>query len=148
MATDWQTFPIEFKGGLISNLSPLQHGTNAVGSATILENFEPSLSGGNTKIKGFNKFNSGLIPIKAANGTTVGSPNNNQKRIQAVALVSNNYTAVVVRNGSYYVVTSGGITQAHNASTAHWNGDSGTTTRSDTLGAKVRFAHYNFGSRE
>jgi hypothetical protein len=148
MATDWQTFPIEFKGGLISNLSPLQHGTNAVGSATILENFEPSLSGGYTKVKGFNKFNSSLIPIKAANGTTVGSPNNNQKRIQAVALVSNNYTAVVVRNGSYYVVTSGNITQAHSASTAHWNGDSGTTTRSDTLGAKVRFAHYNFGSRE
>ena len=39
MATDWQTFPLEFKGGLISNLSPLQQGTNAVGSDTILENF-------------------------------------------------------------------------------------------------------------
>ena len=32
MATAWQTFPVEFKGGLISNLSPLQHGTQAVGS--------------------------------------------------------------------------------------------------------------------
>ena len=57
MATDWRTFPLEFKGGLISNLSPLQQGTNAVGSATVLENFEPSLSGGYKKIKGFLKFN-------------------------------------------------------------------------------------------
>ena len=39
MATDWKTFPLEFKGGLISNLSPLQQGTNAIGSATILQNF-------------------------------------------------------------------------------------------------------------
>ena len=51
MATDWQTFPLEFKGGLISNLTPLQQGTNAIGSATILENFEPSLTGGYSKIK-------------------------------------------------------------------------------------------------
>ena len=42
MATQWQTFPIEFRGGLISNLSPLQQGSNAVGSATLLQNFESS----------------------------------------------------------------------------------------------------------
>ena len=35
MATTWQTFPIEFKAGLISNLSPIQQGANPVGSATI-----------------------------------------------------------------------------------------------------------------
>ena len=42
MATQWQTFPIEFKGGLISNMSLLQQGTNAVGSAQTLTNFEVS----------------------------------------------------------------------------------------------------------
>ena len=52
MATQWQTFPIEFRGGLISNLSPLQHGTNAVGSATILQNFEANKEGGYSKIRG------------------------------------------------------------------------------------------------
>ena len=29
MADGWQTYPFEFRGGLISNLSPLQHGTQA-----------------------------------------------------------------------------------------------------------------------
>ena len=58
MATAWQTFPVEFKGGLISNLSPLQHGTQAVGSASILKNYEPSLQGGYAKLKGYSKFNS------------------------------------------------------------------------------------------
>ena len=56
MATQWQTFPIEFRGGLISNLSPLQQGTNAVGSATILQNFEASKEGGYAKIKGYEKY--------------------------------------------------------------------------------------------
>jgi len=62
MATQWQTFPIEFRGGLISNLSPLQQGTNAVGSATILQNFEASKEGGYSKIKGFEKFSTTAVP--------------------------------------------------------------------------------------
>ena len=40
MPTQWSTFPMEFKGGLISNLTPLQQGVNAIGSATVLQNFE------------------------------------------------------------------------------------------------------------
>ena len=56
MATQWQTFPIEFRGGLISNLSPLQQGTNSVGSATILQNFEATKEGGYSKIKGYEKY--------------------------------------------------------------------------------------------
>jgi len=62
MATQWQTFPIEFRGGLISNLSALQHGTNAVGSATILQNFEPNKEGGYSKIKGYEKFSETTVP--------------------------------------------------------------------------------------
>ena len=52
----WQTFPIQFKGGLISNLSPLQHGMTSIGSGAILQNFEPSLSGGYKKVLGYEKL--------------------------------------------------------------------------------------------
>ncbi len=56
MPTNWNTFPIEFQGGLISNMSQLQHGLNEIGSATTLQNFEPSRKGGYAKILGFSKF--------------------------------------------------------------------------------------------
>ena len=62
MATQWQTFPIEFRGGLISNLSPLQQGTNAVGSATILQNFEATKEGGYSKIRGYEKYSNEILP--------------------------------------------------------------------------------------
>ena len=62
MPTQWSTFPIEFSGGLISNLTPLQQGVSAVGSATILQNFEVNKEGGYTKIKGYAKFNDTEVP--------------------------------------------------------------------------------------
>jgi hypothetical protein len=43
MTTAWSTFPVQFTGGLVTNISPLQQGINAVGSAFILQNFEPSV---------------------------------------------------------------------------------------------------------
>jgi hypothetical protein len=62
MATQWTTFPMEFKGGLISNLTPLQQGINAVGSATILQNFESDREGGYSKLKGYSKFSNTKVP--------------------------------------------------------------------------------------
>jgi hypothetical protein len=62
MADAWQTYPFEFKGGLISSLSPLQQGTNAPGSARILKNFEPSVEGGYKRIEGFTKHDSAFVP--------------------------------------------------------------------------------------
>ena len=62
----WQTFPIEFKGGLITNLSPLQQGINAPGSARVLRNFEPSIQGGYRRIVGFDKYDSNTIPVYGA----------------------------------------------------------------------------------
>lgn len=59
----WKSFPIEFNGGLISNLPPLQHGMRAPGSARILQNFEPSVSGGYRRIKGYEKFDDDFVPI-------------------------------------------------------------------------------------
>ena len=61
MADSWQTFPLEFKGGLLKNISPLQQGINAPGSATVLQNFEPSIEGGYRKIEGFSKADGNAI---------------------------------------------------------------------------------------
>ena len=62
MADAWQTYAFEFKGGLISNLSPLQQGINAPGSARTLKNFEPSTDGGYRRIEGFDKYDSAFVP--------------------------------------------------------------------------------------
>lgn len=78
MPTAWSTFPVEFRGGLISNMSPLQQGVNAVGSATFLQNFEPSKEGGYKKILGYEKYidatvtGTGLmLGVKVVNPTKV-----------------------------------------------------------------------------
>lgn len=62
MADAWKTYALEFRGGLISNLSPLQQGINAPGSARILRNFEPSVEGGYRRIEGYEKYDSAIIP--------------------------------------------------------------------------------------
>jgi hypothetical protein len=62
MADAWQTYAFEFKGGLISNLSPLQQGINAPGSARLLKNFEPSTEGGYRRIEGFDKYDNAFVP--------------------------------------------------------------------------------------
>ncbi len=62
MPTAWQTFPVEIKGGLISNLAPLQQGLVAPGSARRLVNFEPSIEGGYRRIQGYTKFSTEFIP--------------------------------------------------------------------------------------
>jgi len=69
MPTQWSTFPVEFKGGLISNMSPLQQGINSIGSATILQNMEADRQGGYSKIKGYKKYSSSEIP---GNGNVIG----------------------------------------------------------------------------
>ena len=62
MPTTRETFPIEFRGGLVSDMSPLQHGINAPGSARILKNFEPSVEGGYRRIEGYAKYDDSIIP--------------------------------------------------------------------------------------
>jgi hypothetical protein len=62
MADTWQTYPFEFRGGLVSNLSPLQHGLQAPGSARLLRNFEPSVEGGYRRILGFDKYSDTAVP--------------------------------------------------------------------------------------
>ncbi len=62
MADRWSTYPFEFRGGLITNLSPLQHGLQLPGSARVLRNFEPSIEGGYRRIDGFDKYDSSIVP--------------------------------------------------------------------------------------
>lgn len=77
MADAWQTYAFEFKGGLISNLSPLQHGSQMPGSARLLKNFEPSTEGGYRRIEGYAKYDSALVPAygepKVQGGSQTGT---------------------------------------------------------------------------
>jgi len=72
MADAWSTYAFEFKGGLVSNLSPLQQGIQAPGSARVLKNFEPSIEGGYRRIEGFSKYDASIVPV-FANGKVQGS---------------------------------------------------------------------------
>ena len=62
MTTQYQTFGVQFKGGLISRLSPLAQGTEAIGSATFLQNYEPTKFGGYKKILGYTKYDTNTVP--------------------------------------------------------------------------------------
>jgi hypothetical protein len=87
MRTNWQTFPIEYRGGLITNLAPLQHGLNAPGSATVLQNFEPSIEGGYKKILGYRPWSENTLT-----GTGL---------IRGIILTGET-DAIAVRGGKYY----------------------------------------------
>jgi hypothetical protein len=122
MATQWNTFPIEFRGGLISNLSALQQGSNAVGSATILQNFEANKEGGYSKIRGFEKFSTSTVP---GSGPILG-----------LKVISSGRYVVARHNASYNTVYYYGTgttwqTMANNTSTL-------------TNGGKVRHVEFNF----
>jgi len=109
MADKWQTYPFEFKGGLISNLSPLQHGVIAPGSARVLRNFEPSIEGGYRRILGYDKYSSSKVPL-------YGQPKVHGSGQSGTTLILGNiYTAPVAGNtftvsgvtGTYTIATAG-----------------------------------------
>ena len=118
MATNWQTFPIEFRGGLISNLSPLQQGINAVGSATILQNFEPAKEGGYSKIKGYSKYDAAEVP-------GVGP-------ILGVKVVNPSEVLAVRSNGT--------VSQVHLSTGTGWV----SLVTAALAGSRCRFADFNF----
>tara|TARA_R100000951_G_scaffold113821_1_gene116712 strand:+ start:1206 stop:2744 length:1539 start_codon:yes stop_codon:yes gene_type:complete len=118
MATQWQTFPIEFRGGLISNLSPLQQGTNAVGSATVLQNFEASKEGGYSKIRGYAKYSNTLVP---------GSG-----RILALKVISSGRIIAARKNAS-------NVTEYYFGTGTSWT----SMAARPLLGGKAKHASYN-----
>ena len=124
MATQWQTFPVPFTGGLITNVSPLQQGINNVGSAYQLQNFEPSLDGGYRKVAGYTKYISAAL--------TGSGP------VQALAIVQEDGSEKVIaaRGGTYYIADATDSTPAWTSLGAAPN----------TNFSKVRQARYNFNN--
>jgi hypothetical protein len=111
MPTTRQTYPIEFKGGLVTNMSPLQQGINAPGSARSLRNFEPSIEGGYRRVEGYSKYNSSIIPPYGApvvhgasqSGTTLIIGNIHQTPEAGDTLTIDGVTGT-------YTIASGGVT--------------------------------------
>ena len=110
MADGLQTYPFEFRGGLISNLSPAQQGTQAPGSARLLKNFEPSTDGGYKRIEGYSKYSSSFVPAygspvvqgSAQTGTTLVLAN-------IYTSPSSGSTLTIAGVAGTYTVSSGGV---------------------------------------
>lgn len=66
MPDRWQSFPVQFTGGLMTNMTPLQQGTQFPGSAVVLRNFEPSTEGGYRRIEGYSKWDNAQVTGGAA----------------------------------------------------------------------------------
>ena len=120
MRTNWATFPIEVKGGLITNLSPLQQGATSPGSAVVLSNFEASVDGGYKKILGYSRWSEEKVP-----GDTI---------IQGVVSLSSE-NALAVSGGKYY------FSEAKGAWTLKLDS-------SGSPGVRVRHVTYNFSGTE
>lgn len=129
MADGWQTYPVEFRGGLVTNLSPIQQGINLPGSARQLRNFEPSVEGGYRRISGFQKFDSNIVT-----GAT-------DALIRGVHYYSGN--AYAVRNNA-----SGGQGELYKSGGSGWTRATTDSIRFSTNNTKVRFAKYNFNGTE
>jgi len=119
MATQWQTFPIEFRGGLISNLTPLQQGSNAVGSATILQNFEVNKEGGYSKIRGYSRYSTSQIAGSGA--------------LLALKVISSGRIVAARKNAS-------NLTQYYYSTGTSW---SSIGTSAGTGGGKAKSVLYN-----
>ncbi len=134
MPTQWTTFPVEFKGGLISNQSPLQQGINSIGSTTILQNMEPDRQGGYTKIKGYQKFSSTEIP---------GTGN-----IQGLKVVSNGRAVVARKIDQAAIDATAALSSGDLNKTGYYFGTGTAWTHMATSpltgGGKVRKATFNF----
>ena len=128
MADAWQTYAFEFKGGLVSNLSPLQQGINAPGSARLLKNFEPSTDGGYKRIEGFDKYDSAFVPA-------YGLPKVHGSGQTGTTLVLGNiYTAPVAGD----TLTIAGVTGTYTVASAGVSFDS--TNKRVTLTLTVSMA--------
>tara|TARA_R110001592_G_scaffold103534_1_gene291683 strand:+ start:432 stop:2414 length:1983 start_codon:yes stop_codon:yes gene_type:complete len=110
MPTKWQTYPMEFKGGLITNMSPLQQGINSPGSARTLRNFEPSIEGGYRRILGFDKYDSAIIPPYGAPVVNAASQSGTTlilSSIHTTPVAGDTFTIAGV--SGTYTIASGGV---------------------------------------
>lgn len=112
----WQTYPLEFKGGLVSNLSPLQHGMQMPGSARILTNFEPSVEGGYKRILGYTKFDNNYVPY---NGKPVVQGAGQTGTTLVVANITAAPTAgdTLTIGANTYTIATGGVSYSSSTKT-------------------------------
>jgi len=105
MADNLQTYAFEFKEGLISNLSPLQQGTNKPGTARVLRNYEPSIEGGYRKILGFTKYDSNLVSSFGAPKVHGGSQSGSSLVVAGLYIIpeANDVFTVTGITGTYTV---------------------------------------------
>lgn len=121
MPTRWETFPVKLEGGWRTDLGRLDHGVQAPGSASILDNFEPSVDGGYRKIQGYAKFSNSDVDV-AQVGNVLG------------VIVVELDTALARKGDKYY--TSSGTSW-----TAKLTAPTGGANR-------IRFDNYNFNGTE
>ena len=134
MPSAYQTFPIEFRGGLISNKSKLQQGIQDIGSASILENFEANKEGGYAKILGYDKFGSGTVPGEGP--------------ILALKVISSGRAVVARKVDSQAVTDVTDLVTADIGKTAYYYGTGGSSytymgVSASTNGGKARTAAFN-----
>ena len=154
MATQWTTFPMEFKGGLISNLTPLQQGINAVGSATILQNFESDREGGYSKLKGYSKFSNTKVPgggevlamkvvssgrVVTARKMDTATVTEYQTATSTVNGAVSNSTAVALDNNTATAIVNGAVTTNATVTVDRVRTFTGVTGATSLAGANATF---------
>ena len=154
MPTQWTTFPMEFKGGLISNLTPLQQGTNAVGSATILQNFESDREGGYSKLQGYSKFSETEVPgggevlamkvissgrVVTARKMDTATVTEYQTATSTVNGAVSNSTAVALDNNTATAIVNGAVTTNTTVAVDRVRTFTGVTGATSLAGANATF---------
>ena len=158
MPTQWTTFPMEFKGGLISNLTPLQQGINAVGSATILQNFESDREGGYSKLQGYSKFSETKVPgggevlamkvISSGRAVTArkmdtATVTEYQTATSTVNGAVSNSTAVALDNNTATAIVNGAVTTNATVTVDRVRTFTGVTGATSLAGANAAFTITN-----
>lgn len=117
----WQSQPIICKGGLDLSKDVISQGTQDTGTALVLQNFEPALEGGYSRILGYTKFDPATVTGKS--GTPV---------LGVFAALSNVFAARMN-------VGASGV-DIFKSSGAGWSKINGGTPRSAS-GTKYRFLY-------
>lgn len=58
----WSTLPVVCKGGIDLSVDILTLGTQKPGAAVILQNYEPSVAGGYSRVTGYTKYDTATVP--------------------------------------------------------------------------------------
>lgn len=119
MPSSWRTFAVEPMGGLVTNLSPLQHGVKAPSTARRLVNMEPSIEGGVRRINGYDKYDSNIVPVhgetkvqgSGQSGTTLLISNITEAPVDGAQFTIAGVTGT-------YTIASSGVTFSASANSA------------------------------